>query len=234
MATSLAAGYRASGMDDTGANLAANVRRLREARGLSQQQMAQLSGIPRPTWASLETGAANPTLAVLLARRRRAAGLDRGADRSAAHGRAALPRRRGAHAQAAGRAPAAASAGSDRRPRHRALELEPGGHLNGIPHTPGTREYLTCESRPHRARRVGRALAARRPATRWCSAATSATSTAISTLARPAVAISVVCFAGGKLSDGSVETIAFRTKIDRWLAIVLGVRPCRPGRRGRR
>ena len=47
-------------MDETGSNLAANARRLREARGLSQQQMAQLSGIPRPTWASLEAGDANP------------------------------------------------------------------------------------------------------------------------------------------------------------------------------
>ena len=52
-------------MDDPRANLAANVRRLREARGLSQQRMAHLSGIPRPTWASLESGAANPTLTVL-------------------------------------------------------------------------------------------------------------------------------------------------------------------------
>src|SRR5574342_879028 len=52
-------------MPDPGENLAANVRRLREARGLSQQQMARLAGIPRPTWASLESGSANPTLAVL-------------------------------------------------------------------------------------------------------------------------------------------------------------------------
>jgi len=52
-------------MDDIRANLGANVRRLRETRGLSQQRMAQLSGIPRPTWASLESGDANPTLSVL-------------------------------------------------------------------------------------------------------------------------------------------------------------------------
>ena len=52
-------------MDDSGAHLAANVRRLREARGLSQAQMARLAGLPRPTWASLEAGGANPTLGVL-------------------------------------------------------------------------------------------------------------------------------------------------------------------------
>ena len=52
-------------MDDSGANLAANLKRLREARGLSQQRISRLSGIPRPTWASLESGDANPTLQVL-------------------------------------------------------------------------------------------------------------------------------------------------------------------------
>jgi transcriptional regulator with XRE-family HTH domain len=52
-------------LSDRSSHLAANVRRLREARGLSQQRMAVLSGIPRPTWASLESGSANPTLAVL-------------------------------------------------------------------------------------------------------------------------------------------------------------------------
>ena len=25
------------------------------------------------------------------------------------------------------------------------MELAPGGQLSGVPHTPGTREYLTCE-----------------------------------------------------------------------------------------
>src|SRR5207249_9668494 len=62
---SLAICYLTDIMDDTRSNLAANVRRLREARRLSQQQIAQIAGIPRPTWASLESGAANPTLAVL-------------------------------------------------------------------------------------------------------------------------------------------------------------------------
>jgi transcriptional regulator with XRE-family HTH domain len=52
-------------MTDINRNLADNIRRLREARNLSQQQIAKLSGIPRPTWASLETGSANPTLSVL-------------------------------------------------------------------------------------------------------------------------------------------------------------------------
>jgi transcriptional regulator with XRE-family HTH domain len=47
-------------------HLADNVRALREARGLTQAQVARAAGVPRPTWANLESGQANPTLAVLL------------------------------------------------------------------------------------------------------------------------------------------------------------------------
>ena len=50
---------------DTG-HLADNVRTLREARGLSQQQIAKLAAVPRATWTNLESGTANPTLAVLV------------------------------------------------------------------------------------------------------------------------------------------------------------------------
>ena len=53
-------------MDAVADHLANNIRQLREARGLTQQQMAKISGVPRPTWANLESGAANPTLAVLI------------------------------------------------------------------------------------------------------------------------------------------------------------------------
>jgi len=45
--------------------LGQNIKQLRSARGLTQAQMAKLSGLPRATWANLESGAANPTLAVL-------------------------------------------------------------------------------------------------------------------------------------------------------------------------
>src|SRR4026209_1624441 len=47
-------------------HLADNIRALRETRGLSQQQMAKAAGVPRATWTHLESGAANPTLAVLI------------------------------------------------------------------------------------------------------------------------------------------------------------------------
>src|SRR5437870_8209938 len=50
---------------DLAGRLGQNVKQLRDARGFTQQQMAKLSGLPRATWANLESGAANPTLAVL-------------------------------------------------------------------------------------------------------------------------------------------------------------------------
>lgn len=52
-------------LDRLSASLADNLRRLREARGLTQQQLSEASGVPRPTLAHLESGSANPTLSVL-------------------------------------------------------------------------------------------------------------------------------------------------------------------------
>jgi XRE family transcriptional regulator, regulator of sulfur utilization len=69
-------------MDDPRSNLGANLKRLRDMRGLSQEQAARQARIPRATWASLESGSANPTLVVLT---RVAGRIDRGADRRAAH-----------------------------------------------------------------------------------------------------------------------------------------------------
>ena len=52
-------------IDEHAAILSANIRRLRSERGLTQVQLAELSGLPRSTIAHLEAGAANPTLSVL-------------------------------------------------------------------------------------------------------------------------------------------------------------------------
>src|SRR5260370_32565991 len=52
--------------DSASSNLGQNIKKLREARSLTQNQLAKISGVPRPTWANLETGAANPTLSVLV------------------------------------------------------------------------------------------------------------------------------------------------------------------------
>lgn len=146
MVASPTACQHAGRVDDAAANLAANVRRLREARGLSQQQMAQISGVPRATWASLEIGGGNPTLSVL---RRTAAALQVsieeliGPPRTAARlfpaSQVRVRRRGGASLRPL--LPEAIAGLDIAR-----LELAPGGQLNGIPHTAGTREYLTCET----------------------------------------------------------------------------------------
>jgi transcriptional regulator with XRE-family HTH domain len=132
-------------MDDIRANLAANVKRLRETRGLSQQRMAQLSGIPRPTWASLESGSANPTLVVLS---RAAAALQVSIEELVG------PPRTAARLFRAGEVKERKRQGARLRPLVpeaipgldiARMELAAGGQMVGIPHTPGTREYLTCE-----------------------------------------------------------------------------------------
>lgn len=132
-------------VEDPAANLAGNLRRLREARGLSQQRVAQLAGVPRATWASLEAGGANPTLAVLT---RVGAALQVsieeliGPPRTAArlYPAAGVPERRRQGARLRPLVPEAIPGLEIAR-----MELAPAGQMVGVPHTPGTREYLTCE-----------------------------------------------------------------------------------------
>src|SRR6185503_5918602 len=52
--------------DDERTRLAANLKDHREARGLTQQELSDRSGVPRPTLAHLESGQGNPTLSVLI------------------------------------------------------------------------------------------------------------------------------------------------------------------------
>jgi quercetin dioxygenase-like cupin family protein len=74
------------------------------------------------------------------------------------------------------------------------MELVPGGHLVGIPHTPGTREYLTCESG-----RIELVASGERwelgPGDSLVFRGDQRHSYRNLDPARPAVAISVVCFA---------------------------------------
>ena len=122
--------------DRISANLADNLRQLREARGLTQQQMAKLSGLPRPTWGNLESGGANPTIAVLV---RVASALQVSVEELLSPPR--LPIRQRGLVQVRKLLPEPlAGMELDR------FELPAGSHMAGIPHTPGTREYLTCES----------------------------------------------------------------------------------------
>lgn len=132
--------------DELSRRLGQNIRQLRDAQGMTQEQMAKLSGLPRATWANLESGAANPTLAVLtkvaLALRisleeliavPKAACQHYERDSLPTHQRGAVTVRRLLPDPIPG------------------MDLErmtipPNSQLTGVPHTPGTREYLTCES----------------------------------------------------------------------------------------
>ena len=132
-------------MTNINKNLADNIRRLREARNLSQQQIAKLSGIPRPTWASLETGSANPTLAVLS---KAASALNISIEELVGPPRsefkfipAAKVRERKRQGARVRPLVAETIAGLEIT----RTELEAGGRMIGVPHKQGTREYLTCE-----------------------------------------------------------------------------------------
>jgi transcriptional regulator with XRE-family HTH domain len=133
-------------MDAVAGHLAVNVKQLRDARGLTQQQMARLSGLPRATWANLESGSANPTLAVL---HRVAAALQVSIEELLAAPRASarfypketLPERMRGDVSVRQLLPDPIPGAEVSR-----MEFAPLARLTGIPHTPGTREYLTCDS----------------------------------------------------------------------------------------
>lgn len=134
-------------MDETtlAERLGTNVRLLRAARGLSQAQMAKLAGLPRATWANLESGGSNPTLNVL---HRVATALSvsteellaRPAPAGSLHKASTLPvKQRGTALLRKLLPDPIAGMELDR------LELPPGSRMAGVPHTPGTREYFACE-----------------------------------------------------------------------------------------
>lgn len=132
--------------DSTAIHLAANIRQLREARGMTQDQMARLSEVPRPTWANLESGEANPTLLVLVkvanalqVPLEELIGPPRGGVKL--YKAASLPVTQRGRIRIRRLLPEKVSGFEIDR-----MELAAGAYMAGIPHTPGTREYLTCES----------------------------------------------------------------------------------------
>jgi transcriptional regulator with XRE-family HTH domain len=127
------------------AHLGRNIRQLREARGLTQQQMAKLADVPRATWANLESGEANPTLAVL---HRVASAFQVTLEELVAtprsgvafYPRGTLPEKQRGAARLYKLLPDAIPGMEIDR-----MDLPPKATITGVPHTPGTREYLTCE-----------------------------------------------------------------------------------------
>lgn len=126
-------------------HLSDNLRHLREARGLSQSRMAKLAGLPRATWTHLESGVANPTLAVLM---KVAAAFQVRLEELLSPARspvrvvkaAELPVRRRGEVTVRKLLPDPL-AGLDLE----RMAFPAGARLIGVPHTDGTREYLTCE-----------------------------------------------------------------------------------------
>lgn len=140
------AGLQRVGMDSAvPTRLGTNIAQLREARGMTQQQMAKLAGVPRATWANLESGNANPTLSVL---HRAATALQVTMEELIRAPRPAVKhfpastvpvKTRGSVAIRKLLPDPIPGMEIDR------MELPAGARLVGIPHVPGTTEYLTCE-----------------------------------------------------------------------------------------
>lgn len=131
--------------DQVPENIANNVRKLRETRGLTQQQMAKRAEVPRPTWANLESGGANPTVAVLVkvanALQVRVEELLGPPKASARHYKASSLRTRERGNVTVRMLLPDSVPGLDLE----RMDLPAGAGMTGVPHTPGTREYLTCE-----------------------------------------------------------------------------------------
>ena len=132
--------------DDLAARLASNVRELRLARGFTQQQMAKLAGLPRATWSNLESGSGNPTLTVLHAV---CSAFQVSLEEIVSEPRAsARLYPKGSLPQKIRGPVTVSSLLPDNIPgmQIERLELPPTSRMIGVPHTPGTREYLSCES----------------------------------------------------------------------------------------
>ncbi len=140
-------------MDETlsvalGKNLCANLKYLRSQRGLTQARLSEQAGLPRSTLATLETGEGNPTLSVLA---RLSMALQVSIEELLSTPRAncqffpkgSLP------SEDRGRGKARlASLLPDPIPgmQFERMELRAGARITGVPHRPGTREYLCCET----------------------------------------------------------------------------------------
>ncbi len=126
-------------------HLARNLRALRSSRGLTQAAASSKAGIPRATWAHLETGAGNPTLAVLV---KVSAALGATIEELLAPPRAVARKYSSSQLESAMRGGVEVRKLLPDPLQGLVLErlsLPPNKTLVGSPHTPGTREYLACE-----------------------------------------------------------------------------------------
>lgn len=132
--------------DDVAERLGRNLKELRQARGLTQAQIAKVTGLPRATWANLESSNGNPTLGVL---HRVAVALQIPLEEliAAPHADAQLYERGSLPSRTRGDV-TIQSLLPDKIPgmQIERMEFPAKSRLVGVPHTRGTREYLTCET----------------------------------------------------------------------------------------
>ena len=130
----------------SGQDLSRNLIQLRDLRGWTQAQLATRSGVPRPTIGTLESGSGNPTLSVLV---KLAQALSVTLDELVAPPRSTirhylaseLPARLSGKVSVRSLLPDPLPGAQIER-----MEFAREARLSGVPHTRGTREYLTCES----------------------------------------------------------------------------------------
>jgi transcriptional regulator with XRE-family HTH domain len=128
-----------------GAHLARNLASLRHSRRLTQDALAAAAGLPRSTIANLESGDANPSLAVLV---KVAAALQVPIDELLASPRAKVRRWSaadvGAHERGRGvtERPLVPEPVPDQMCT--LMDFAPAAVMGGTPHLPGTREFFTC------------------------------------------------------------------------------------------
>ena len=126
--------------------IAQNIKALRQSRNLTQEQLARLSGVPRPTWSNLESGSANPSVIVLA---RIAAALQVPLEELISPPKAiakfypadSIPKKRRGGVWIRNLLPDHLQGLELER-----LELPPNSRMVGTPHRLGTREYLACEA----------------------------------------------------------------------------------------
>ncbi|MBX2802649.1 MAG: XRE family transcriptional regulator [Myxococcales bacterium] len=132
-------------LEQLSANLSRNVRRLRSLRGFTQARLSEMSGVPRPTIAKLESGSPNPTLSVLarLAHALRVT-LEELLAAPPSLGRLytaeELPTRKERGVELRQLIPQAIPGVTLER-----MAFAPGARLSGAPHPPGSWEYLAVE-----------------------------------------------------------------------------------------
>ena len=129
---------------DPSRRLAANLKALREERGLTQATLARKAQIPKATWSGLESGSANPTLAVLL---KAAAALEVSVEELLHVPRADLWVQRAEEVSRRKTGPVEVrELGLGLRGVHlERLALAAGAAMAGVPHARGSREVLCCE-----------------------------------------------------------------------------------------